>query len=138
MLVRADAQAMNELVGAISIYRQEVRPFTDKQIELVTELRRPSRDRHREHASAQRAAQRTDDLFEALEQQTATSEVLKVISGSPGELQPVFSCHAGERDPHMRGEVWPRSRCAKASAFRLVALHNAPPAYAELSGSASL
>ena len=46
----------NELIGAFILYRQEVRPFTDKQIELVNELRRPGRHRHRERAAAQRTA----------------------------------------------------------------------------------
>ena len=52
---RADAQG-RRAVGAIVIYRQEVRPFSDKQIELVQELRRAGGDRHRERAAAQRAA----------------------------------------------------------------------------------
>ena len=80
----------NKLVGAIVIYRQEVRPFIRKQIELVTELRHAGRHRHREHAAAQRAAPTHRRSDEALEQQTATSEVLQVISSSPGELEPVF------------------------------------------------
>ena len=46
----------NEVVGAISMYRKEVRPFSDKQIELVQKLRQPSCHRHREHSPAQRAA----------------------------------------------------------------------------------
>ena len=120
----------NELIGAITICRLEVRPFIDKQIALMQSFADQAVIAIENTRLLNELRQRTDDLSEALEQQTATSEVLKVISSSPGELELVFHailttatriCEAGF------GVLFQ----SEGDALRTASIHGAPRAYVE-------
>jgi len=120
----------NEVIGAIIIYRQEVRPFTDKQIALVINFANQAVIAIENTRLLNELRQRTDDLSESLEQQTATSDVLQVISMSQGELKPVFEtilANATRICEAKFGMLW----LADGEQFRSVALHEVPSALAE-------
>src|SRR5262245_37924824 len=122
----------DEVVGTVTLYRQEVFPFTDKQIELVRNFAAQAVIAIENTRLLNELRQRTDDLSESLDQQTATSEVLKVISSSPGELTPVFDsvlANATQLCEASHGAMWIR----EGDGLRNVAFHGIlPEAFHEL------
>jgi signal transduction histidine kinase/DNA-binding FrmR family transcriptional regulator len=119
-----------ELVGIFVIYRQEVRPFTDKQVELVQNFAAQAVIAIENTRLLSELRQRTDDLTESLEQQTATADVLKVISSSPGALQPVFNAML-ENATRICDAKFGILFLSDGDAFQTAAMHNTPPALAE-------
>ena len=112
-----------EAIGVITIYRKEVRDFSDKQIELVTNFA----------AQAVIAIENTrllNELRESLQQQTATTDVLKVISSSPGNLEPVFQALLANAT-RICGAKFGTLYLHRGDAFYADAFHNAPPAFVE-------
>jgi signal transduction histidine kinase len=120
----------NKLIGAINIYRQEVRPFTDKQIALLENFSAQAVIAIENTRLLNELRQRTSDLTESLEQQTATSEVLSVISSSPGELEPVFQSMLANATRLCEANFGVL-QLHESGAFRVGAMHNVPAAFAQ-------
>src|SRR5262244_1263791 len=140
----------NELIGAIAIHRREVRPFTENQIKLLETFADQAVIAIENVRLLQELQNRNRDLTEALEQQTATSEVLRVIASSPTELQPVLDTVienavtlAGAKQGHIRqydGELLRVVAHYNETAEQIAKLQDTPtrPCLESLSGRAFL
>jgi signal transduction histidine kinase len=117
-------------IGVFALARTSVRPFTDKQMELLTTFADQA-------VIAIENTRLLNELRESLQQQTATSEVLQVISSSPGELDPVFEAMLANAVRICEAKFGVLSLWEEG-AFHVRALHNVPPAFGEFALRAPL
>jgi GAF domain-containing protein len=115
-------------IGVIALARTTVRPFTEKQIELMTTFADQAVIAIENVRLFEAEQHRTRELTEALEQQTATAEVLGVISSTPGELSPVFEAML-EKGTRLCEAKFGHLYLYEGGALRVVASHNVPPAF---------
>src|SRR5215510_3319093 len=112
-------------IGVIVVQRKTVRPFTEKQIELITTFADQAVIAIENVRLFDEVQARTRELSEALEQQTATSEVLQVISTSSGELEPVFETMLANAVRICEATFGNMYLC-DGEVFRIAAAHNTP------------
>ena len=117
-------------VGVVVLTRNAVRPFTEKQIELVNTFADQAVIAIENVRLFEAEQQRSRELAESLEQQTATSEVLQVISSSPGDFEPVFAAML-EKGVRICGATFGNIWRWDGEVMHHVATHNAPAAFAE-------
>jgi signal transduction histidine kinase len=118
------------LGGVIAIFRQTVHAFSDKQIDLVTSFASQAVIAIENARLLNELRERTDDLSESLQHQTATSEVLQVISRSPGELEPVFQTILASSNDICDAQFG-NLFLYEGGGFRLASILNLPPPFVE-------
>jgi hypothetical protein len=117
-------------LGVFALWRPEVRPFADREIAVVQNFAAQAVIAIENARLLNELRLRTTDLTESLEQQTATSEVLKVISSSPGDLQPVFDAMLANAT-RLCDAKFGTMYLYDGEVYRAASMYNAPPAFAE-------